>query len=482
MTEEVDFVDELDEEERKEFIRERRTTQVLINTANTIDNADGNVLSALYTPLQSQLGFSAQDLGAITTARALLQAISTPIWGWFGDRFSRKVLLAIGCLIWGAFTVVLGFLSSFWGMLFVRAFTGLGLAVIFPTAQSLVADYFPKSKRGQAFGMLGLTTVLGAIVGTLYATVFSDSTILGYPGWRFVFITVGAFSLLLGVVVWIFGKDPKRGISDKEVVEEEEKAIDEEGKTKKRKFQWEDYKTILTNKTFVLIVLQGIAGTIPWNSILFVVFWLEEIGFDSLLAGIAFSMVAIGAAFGNLFGGFIGDKAAKWNPDKGRIIVAQISVFSGIPMMVVLFYIIPNFALGNMSPNALLWLFIAIGIITGFFISWSAPSTNNPIFSELFNTKIRSSAFAVDRLFEGSIAASGTYFVALIAEKAFHYSNEAIDKGSIENILAISNSMLICTIVPWVICLAFYTFIYFTYPKDRDAVKANQPAKKVAED
>jgi MFS family permease len=462
----LDDEEDLSFEEDEDFKRERTATQVLINTVNTIDNADGNVMAALYDSIQIDLQFSTEQLGGITTARALLQAISTPLWGYLADKFSRKLILAIGCMIWGIFTVILGILNGFWGMFFVRAFTGLGLAVIFPTAQSLVSDFFPKSKRGRAFGMLGLTTVLGAIVGTLFATLLSHSynpdtdevirnEIFGMAGWRFVFIVVGAFSILLGIIVLIFGKDPKRGISDGTTVTQ-------------TKITWKDYKTILTNKTFVLIVLQGVAGTIPWNSMLFIVFWLIEIGFDPLKAGISFSMVAIGAAAGNLFGGYIGDRAAKWNPDKGRVMIAQISVFAGIPMMLLIFYIVPRFVIGSMGLNGLLWLFIAIGIVTGFLISWSAPAANNPIFSELFEPRIRGSAFAIDRLFEGSIAASGTYIVALFANRLFNYSDAVVDKGSTTNILALSNALLIATIVPWVICLLIYSFVYFSYPKDRD--------------
>jgi MFS family permease len=461
VSEEENFIDKFTEEEKKEFKKERTTTQVLINTANTIDNADGNVLSALYEPIRADLGFGATQLGAITTARALLQAVSTPIWGYFSDRYSRKLLLSIGCLIWGIFTIILGFLSNFWGMFFIRDFTGLGLAVIFPTAQSLIADYFPKQKRGTAYGFLGLTTVLGAIVGTLYATLLSESMIGSLEGWRFVFITVGAFSILLGILIFVFGKDPRRGISDgvSEKIGEE---------VQRKRFSFKDYGTILSNKTFILIVLQGVAGTIPWNSILFIVLWLEEIGFDPFLAGIAFSTVAIGAAFGNLFGGWIGDRVAKKYPNRGRIAVAQISVFSGIPMMIIIFLIFPRFVYGAIPLNTLLILFIIVGIFTGFFISWSAPSTNNPIFSELFDPEIRSSAFAVDRLFEGSIAASGTYLVALFAENVFGYSNAPADIGTLSNILAMSNALLVCTIGPWVICLLVYFFVYLTYPKDRD--------------
>ena len=361
----VDMVD-IDEddfafEEDKNFKRERTSTQVLINTANVIDQADAQVLSSMYNPIATSLGIAdATSLGAITTARAHLQAVSSPVWGWLSDKFSRKLILSIGCFIWGVFTVILAFLNSFWGIVFVRAFTGLGLAVIVPTTQSLIADYFPRSKRGKAFGVLGLTTILGAIVGTLYATLLGELTILGYEGWRFVFITIGIFSILLGTLVLIFGKDPKRGLSDK---------VEEIAKEDRRTVRFSDYGRILSNKTFMLIVAQGIAGSIPWNSILFMILWLETMGIDPFMAGITFAVVAVGAAFGNLFGGFIGDRAAKKWPDKGRIMMAQISVVSGIPMMFILFLILPKFllipkyvSLGIVPSNSMLLIFISIAI------------------------------------------------------------------------------------------------------------------------
>jgi len=469
-------IDNLEGEEEEQFKKDRRVTQVLINTANIIDQADAQVLSSMYDPIATSLGIAdATSLGSITAVRALLQSVSSPFWGWLSDTFSRRLILSIGCFIWGAFTIVLAFLNTFWGVLFVRAFTGLGLAVIVPTSLSLIADYFPRAKRGKAFGFLGLTTVLGAIVGTLLATFLGDKVILGYEGWRFVFVVLGLFSLILGFLVLIFSKDPVRGISDKS-----KKTLEKEKGKEKRKLRLEDYGEILSNKTFMLIVAQGIAGSIPWNSILFMILWIETMGFDAIMAGIAFAVVALGAAFGNLFGGFIGDKAAKRWPDKGRIMIAQISVFSGIPMMIIFFWILPKFliipkflAVGLVPDNYVLILFIVLGIFTGFLMSWSAPATNNPIFSELFEPEIRSTAFSVDRLFEGSIAASGTLIVGLLADNVFGYDKTQIDiTGTINNVNALGYAMLLTTVIPWVICLIFYSFIYKTYPKDRDTAMA----------
>lgn len=47
---------------------------------------------------------------------------------------------------------------------------GLGLALVIPCAQSLMADYFPAEQRGRAFGAMQLTMSFGSMVGSLYAT------------------------------------------------------------------------------------------------------------------------------------------------------------------------------------------------------------------------------------------------------------------------------------------------------------------------
>ena len=91
---------DLDDEAKKD----RTKTQVLVNTANIIDQADQNMLPVMYSSVQVTTGLSIQQLGNVTLARALLQSISSPLWGWLSDRYSRKMILGIGCIIWGVFT------------------------------------------------------------------------------------------------------------------------------------------------------------------------------------------------------------------------------------------------------------------------------------------------------------------------------------------------------------------------------------------
>lgn len=450
---------------------------VLINSANIIDQADVQLLPAVYNSLERDLGFDPVQLGLITAIRSLLQSLTNPIWGYYADKFSRKKMLAYGCYIWAFFTLlvassssftILSFhMSAFSTMLITRALSGLGLAVLYPTASSLLADYYPDNTRGRAFGLLGLTGIIGSVIGTIYATSISDSLIFGFQGWRVAFASMALVSFILGLLIHIFGKEPLRGSSEVQL-----KGLINEKTEKNYKISRSDIKKIGSNKTFDLIVLQGMAGLIPWSSILFIIDWFQYIGFDGFTAAIAFAVIAMGAALGNLIGGLLGDKAARWDPIKGRLIIAQISVASGIPMMFIIFWFLPR-------NTGMLLAYIAVGFLTGMLISWAATACNSPIFAELFEPEIRSTAFSIDRLFEGAFAASGTLIVGWLAVYLFNYItpaagvqlNQLTQAVRTTNIDALANAMLIATVVPWLFCLFIYFFVYKTYPADKQRIQ-----------
>jgi MFS family permease len=450
------------EKPQKEKVPGRGRTQVTVNIANVIDSSDGQILPALYQQIGTDLGLSALQLGTITGVRSLLQSVTTPIWGWWSDKHSRKLVLSFGCFFWAVFTLLTAFASTFVDIMIWRAITGIGLAVIVPTTQSILADYFPPERRGKAFGWLGLTGVIGSVFGTIYATalVADNTPILGIAPWRFVFVTMALISIIVGLLVLLVSKDPIRGKSEHEL----EKVLTLE-KAEKYKVKRSDYVTILKKKTFLVILLQGVVGSIPWNGIFFMILWWEYMGFDSLTAGLMFSLVAIGAAIGNLLGGWIGDRAARWRPKSGRLIAAQISVFSGIPLTFVIFILIP------MTQESML-LYILFGAITGLLISWCGPQ-NSTIFSEIFEPEKRSTVYSVDRVFEGSVAALGTVIVGLIAGLLGYVAPAPGQEISMlplavrtTNMIALAQGMFIAAFIPWILCLVFYTLAYRTYPSD----------------
>ena len=82
-------------------------------------------------------------------------------------------------------------------------------------------------------------------------------------------------------------------------------------------------------RTFLLIVSQGIFGSVPWNALSFSTMWLQYVGFSDATASLVTGMAILGVCLGNILGGYLGDAAAARLPDTGRVRVAQTSVALG---------------------------------------------------------------------------------------------------------------------------------------------------------
>lgn len=90
--------------------------------------------------------------------------------GVLGDTSDRTIIIATGAFIWSVCTIGVSMSTSLVQACSFTSMNGLGLALVIPCAQSLMADYFPAEQRGRAFGAMQLTMSLGSMVGSLYAT------------------------------------------------------------------------------------------------------------------------------------------------------------------------------------------------------------------------------------------------------------------------------------------------------------------------
>ena len=82
-------------------------------------------------------------------------------------------------------TALSGLASGFGGLLAARIGVGVGEAGAGAPAQSLLADYFPPERRATAFGILGLATPLGIILGAIGGAVVAQAL-----GWRAAFFVL----------------------------------------------------------------------------------------------------------------------------------------------------------------------------------------------------------------------------------------------------------------------------------------------------
>ncbi|KAK9844419.1 hypothetical protein WJX74_002206 [Apatococcus lobatus] len=471
----------------------RWRTTILMNLASVVERADEQVLPAVYFFVGKSLRATPAQLGTLTFARALVQAISSPLSGILGDAYDRTHIVTFGCLLWGIMTTAIGFSQSLSQAMISCAFNGLGLALVIPCVQSLVADYHPSEARGQAFGLMGLTSSFGGLVGGFFATNVGASQPLGLEGWRFSFHLMAAISLVTAALIHYYASDPRPRASLARLVSKappksedrlQREAILGHHDDTSRKPVKLDVKAaevarkiwdVLRIRTFQIIILQGIVGSLPWQAMLFFTLWLQILGFSSFTASVLIAIFTLGCAIGGFAGGFFGDAASRWAPNTGRILVAQFSVLLSLPLSVLLLKGLPTRGAPSMEAHSKLYGFIIF--FFGLMISWCG-SNNSAMFADIVPEQSRSTVYAFDRSFEGGVAALASPLVGLVAEKCFGFKGslaetaEASSAEAMQNADALASSLLACLIVPWFLCLLFYTGLFWHFPRDkRDALR-----------
>lgn len=246
-----------------------------------------------------------------------------------------------------------------------RALNGIGLAIVAPAIQSLVADSTDDSHRGTAFGWLQLTSNLGSVVGGLFSLLIAPVTILGIPGWRISFHLVGVISVIVGILVLLFARDPHFPATDVLV----SNRIPRKPFLLEIKDLFQEAKKVIRIQSFQIIVAQGVTGSFPWSALSFAPMWLELIGFSHMKTAILMGLFVAANSIGGLFGGKMGDILSRILPNSGRIILSQISSASAIPLAAILLLALPD-------NSSAVFLYGLVLFITGFFISWNASATN----------------------------------------------------------------------------------------------------------
>lgn len=336
-----------------------------------------------------------------------------------------------------------------------RGLNGIGLALVLPAISSLVADYTDDHTRGAAFGWLQMTCNLGSILGGAFGVLLAPVTFLGVAGWRLAFHAVAVVSVGLGALMWLFAADPRAKSKTAASAGEEAREL------------LRDARRVLGVPTFQIIVAQGIAGSIPWSALNFSAMWLELVGFTHWETSVITGLYLFATALGALFGGIVGDPVARRFPNAGRIALAQISSASALPLGAILLLALPNDPSTGVAHAVVFF-------VMGFAISWNAPSTNNPIFAEIVPEKARTTVYALDKCFEAVFASFAPPIVGVLAERVFGYkpvsSDTSVDTDR-ENAAALAKAVYTEIAVPMAICCLTYTFLYCTYPRDRERAR-----------
>src|SRR6185436_21062738 len=114
-------------------------TLFVLTGLNLFNYLDRSVVPAVLTDVKTHFALSDGQIGRINTIFMLGYFVTSPIFGYLGDRASRKWLIAAGIFVWSVGTVLSGFASVFVALLACHVLVGVGEASYATISPSLLS-------------------------------------------------------------------------------------------------------------------------------------------------------------------------------------------------------------------------------------------------------------------------------------------------------------------------------------------------------
>ena len=189
------------QEENGHVTARQWTTVAILVYVNLINYMDRLTLAGILTDVQDNFGASDAMMGLLQTSFSFSYMVFAPFFGYVGDRYSRKVIMAGGVFVWVVFTLIGtnnvyfwitndrfllnanfitgSFMSGdgrgtckpdetgcwnnrdYWSFLGCRAMVGIGEASYSTIAPTIISDMFVKDMRSRMLALFYFAIPVG---------------------------------------------------------------------------------------------------------------------------------------------------------------------------------------------------------------------------------------------------------------------------------------------------------------------------------
>ena len=178
---------------------------VVLFGLNAVDELDRTAFGILLPNIRDEFHLdNTKILGLVALVSVAALALQVPI-AQYADR-SRRVPLAIaGAVVWALFSGLTGLATGVIVLTIARSGSAVGKAVIDPTHNSLLADYYPIESRSRVFSTHRAANAVGSFVGPLSAGLLAYAF-----GWRAPFL-VFVIPTMVFAMIALRLREPVRG-------------------------------------------------------------------------------------------------------------------------------------------------------------------------------------------------------------------------------------------------------------------------------
>ena len=359
----------------------RRYALGLLLAVNLLNYVDRQVLFAVFPLIKIDLSLSDTGLGFLGSGFMLSYLLFAPLFGWLGDRWSRTRLASGGLVVWSLATTVAGFAAGYRTLLAARATVGIGEASFGTVSPGLIADFFPKERRGRVLAWFYVAIPVGSALGYLLGGVLGQRY-----GWHAAFLLVGVPGLLLAIPLALLRTPPRGGDKDTSLPPFQGEGRGGDGV--KGKSATTGYAALFKNRSFVCNTLAmaamtfAIGGLAQWIPSFLHRFHSLDVAKGNTLFG---GTTVLAGILGTMAGGWLGDYWQKRN-GKGYLLISGWGFLLGTP-----------FAVWALLASGLTGCMTAIFFAEFFLFLNTGPL--NTVILNVTNPAVRAMAFAVNIFF-----------------------------------------------------------------------------------
>jgi DHA2 family multidrug resistance protein len=168
---------------------------VSVTLAAFMEILDTTIVNVALPHIAGSLSASNDEATWALTSYLVANGIVLTISGWLGDLLGRKRYFVICIAMFTVCSFLCGIAGSLTQLIVFRLAQGFFGGGLQPNQQSIILDTFPPAKRGAAFGVTAIATIVAPVLGPTLGGYITDQA-----SWRWIFflnIPVGVIAVFL---------------------------------------------------------------------------------------------------------------------------------------------------------------------------------------------------------------------------------------------------------------------------------------------
>ena len=268
---------------------------VVLFGLNAVDELDRTAFGILLPNIRDEFHLdNTKVLGLVALVSVAALALQVPI-AQYADRSRRVPLVVMGAVMWAMFSGMTGLATGVIMLTIARSGSAVGKAVIDPTHNSLLADYYPINSRSRVFSTHRAANAVGSFIGPLSAGLLAYAF-----GWRTPFL-VFVIPTMIFAVIALRLREPVRGRWERQAMGASDDVIATEETVPSYAESWRTVQKIESLKRIwwsLPFLATALIGFVALASLLYE----QEFGLDDRARGIAAAIAEPFALVGLVWG------------------------------------------------------------------------------------------------------------------------------------------------------------------------------------